>query len=595
MNLALDCIGSDRVDLSASNTAGDTPPVVLDSETGRRVDAVACDLFPDETPVLVREMDALLKAAALVGSAVDKARIGYAILRAEFDVSESDIRRGQLELECPMRVSFIGNAPNHIGIDTALAGTKPYALSAALVGYDTRALPFDVQVALTGVSDADSLRDCILLGRDLAERGSKTCKPHALLTRPLVCHEPLTGSSFGSIEAIGFDAQQLRSNVLEHVTAADQPERAQRFAQLFGQRQAALANLGVLLDATLSCAGGGGGSGASQLLRSFYLVPTVYEFTKLLVRVHLFLTMRAVRIARISSPAIDMSLYEVPYSRGHMVFPAAELDEVIDFINTHLVGAHPSFLAGSLSARISPFNYASWSDAWSNVVAPHDPAVPLDERRLSCAAEFVIFYVSFARGTVAGDAQLLQKQSASLKARAVGALPAHKPSLSSFAYYGQLTDDEDDDDDDSVVFGAEAVERSVSSAGTDFSPMPQPPSNMPFPLDICTPRAQEPESPDTFRLSGIMKGSPSIYAVARKRLYEKKPASSDDSATLSSSDSAAAHDTPPPTMPRSAVIPIHREETCAREAYSADTVPDSFEPQTMELATTVFQLDEQAV
>lgn len=607
LHLALECVGNDQVD--DADDSGDTPAVLLDAETGKRVDDAARDLYPGETPALVREIDAILKSEAYVGGAVDKARIGYVLMHAQVDVSESDIRRGQLAPEQPMRVEFRGANAHHLGIDMALAQTMPYALSATLVGYDTRALPFDAQLSLTGMTDAEALRSCILLSRDHVERG-KTCKPHALLTRPLVCHEPRTGVQFSSIEAIGFDALQLRNNVLEHVTFAEQPERTMRLAQLFGQRQAALAGLGALLDATMSSAGA---ASSSTLLRNFYLVPTVYEFTSLLARVHLFLTMRAVRVARTTNQAtLDTSLYEVPFSRGHMVFPASELDEVIEFISAHLADAHPKFTAKSIGVRIAPFNYANWSDAWTAVVAPHDPAVPPDERRLSCSADFVIFYVSFARGTVAGDAQARPLAPAATTTKLTFSAP--KPKLS---YYGPLTDDEDDDDDETLEFGNRdngGGGASDSSTATRFEPIPVVAAPaVPFPLDICTPRqpTSQPESPDTFRLSGLVQiplgRAPGSGRARRQR--SSSLVSDGASSTLSSGESSELGTTPPK---RSAVIPIPRENaaaggapgpSCARTAYSAETVADAEwsggtnpESVAMDCGTVaVFKLDEQAV
>lgn len=360
--------------------------------------------MPNEKPLIVGRFEELVAEQGLGEYIQTSCVVGH----ATFEVSEEDVRRGRVKHDQEMVIEVAGPLRTRLAVDCALTGSyAPHALSVVLAGFDTRDMPFDLQLSVNGMQlskeaqlgrrkAGDScLRDYILLSNSYEPRGrANAC---TLLTRPLVCEDPVTGARFGSVEAIGFDSVHLLNNVLEKVEESDDPQMAAhcaRLARLFGARQGTLGSLGLFDSVNQSAA-----SARHTPRKRFYLLPTIYPYTSLLTRVHIYLTMRALRESRahgIPNSSIDRSMYELPYASDKLVFPAPELEEVIEFINTHLLDVHPRFDPLRLSATITPFAHPSWIDAWNARRALRRTA-PHENQLFRCTITLLIYYALCGR------------------------------------------------------------------------------------------------------------------------------------------------------------------------------------------------------
>jgi len=327
-----------------------------------------------EVPPIIKHFTDILDEQCLT----QRFRLGVVCADASFCIVEEQVRRGLTTFDQEMDVAVSGVLRRNVVLERKINGVAPHALSIVLAAHDASDMPFDTQLSLSGfsaqreqrlghaqASDAP-LRDQVLLRNSYAPRGSE--KQRAMLARPLVCEEPITGTRFGSIEAIGFDSARLFDSVLTLVDSERAPEHCARLARLFGAHQSPLGTIVHASRGARASTGGGGGASASRL--RFYLLPIEYEYTYLLVRVYTYLVMHALRnssIYEVPPDAIDAALYEVPYSSEHLVFTHADLLRVVDFVNEHLVDVHPQFDPHRIRARLAPFDSASWVDAWNRV------------------------------------------------------------------------------------------------------------------------------------------------------------------------------------------------------------------------------------
>lgn len=401
-----------------------------------------------EVPMIVRKFARVLKRENLVR----RTKISCVMLRAELRVLESDVRRGVVGYS--QKMGLFVDATDTGGCDPkrwwqAINDTlfsMPYALSALLVGYDASEMPFDTQISLRGFSteterelgtrtptDAE-LRDHILYADRVVPRGSK---PFSLLTRPLVCEEPITGVTFASIEAVGFSSQDFWSN---RVARRVPESKAASVARLFARPPP---------DSAAAAAVHGSDSGG----RGFYYVPLEYHYTSLLVRVHVYLTLQALRrdsVYEIDAESIDPATYELPTNSKFVIFESGSLMAAIRYIDERLVNVHPVFQPGRLRAMLEPHQYNNWTDAWNSrqntgrtlnaVSQAHGEAQRRVEyagesKTLSCHATFLIFYATFRRESIAGG-NVLDAVSVS---QSLAATAGHN---------GAVTDVDDDDDED---------------------------------------------------------------------------------------------------------------------------------------------------
>jgi len=423
-------------DADASEIGGaETPTIVVGNEDGRRAADEHYSALPGppmpleaEVPPVISHFISILDEHGLT----ERFRLGVVCADVSFCIVEEQVRRGLTSFEQEMSVSISGVLRRKVVLERQINGVAPHALSIVLASHDASDMPFDTQLSLTGLSlqneerlgharqtDA-ALRDQVLLRKSYEPRGGD--KQRTMLSRPLVCQESVTGTRFGSIEAIGFDSARLFDSVVTLVDSDREPEHSRQLARLFGPRQSPL---GAILQAS---AGGRTADTSHRRLR-FYLLPIEYEYTYLLARVYIYLVVHALRNSRIYElppETIDHSFYEVPFSSEHLVFTHADLHQVVDFVNDHLVGVHPQFDPHRIRARLTPFGNASWVDAWNRVRAEernrvaeqHDGAadcVVLGQHRttpgkLRCSARIFVFYallpVAVAKSSAAAAASL---------------------------------------------------------------------------------------------------------------------------------------------------------------------------------------------
>lgn len=484
------CIDGNDDDAAAGG-AITQPALVIDRVSGQTVTSTV-ETLTDEVPAVMENFEDLLIAQGQLDARDPQAHLGYVRAHAHFEISETAVRRGLVSVDQPMSVQITGDLRHQMPIDFTFKTGAPYALAVVLASYDATGIPFDTQLSIGGMRLLEAngashtcLRDFILQAGSLWPRGT----PQTLLTRAFTCEDPITHVKFGSVEAIGFNAKYLRDNILELVDESEQPEYTRRLAQLFGARQSTVGTVGLFDNA-----GGSGGAAsfdaASQHspLRRFYLMPVIYEYTSLLVRVHVYLTMRALRLSRahgLPHQQIDMSLYELPQLSKKIVFPAAEMDEVIDFVNVYLVGVHPIFDPSSISAHLAPIEHKNWADAWNT-------CVPDGDKKIECGVTLLIYYAMFNRGTSAGDYQrqlrLDECRVSRESQQRITASALSKP------FYGieSTTDGElTDGDESSAVFEPAPL---LSAKGSTTSSSESATTGMssvvknPFPLDIQTPR-----------------------------------------------------------------------------------------------------------
>ena len=326
-----------------------------------------------EVPPIVQQFITLIKEQEL---AVHH-KIGFVVFDTVVKISESDMRRGTLAFERDMNVTVGGELRHRIMIDCAQTQRqRPHALSVVLSAFDMSQMPFDCQLMLRGFELAQEkrlgqrkksdalLRDCVLVANKAQSRGM--FEPDALLTRPLVCRDPVTGITFGSVEAIGFSSRDLFRNVVVLINERTDARRARQLARLFGQEEHS----------------------------GFYLLPRDYQYTSLLTRVYAYLKLRQLRAQ--GDGDFDRCEYELPFASDTIVMPARDMENVVEFIDSKLVDVHPVFDPTAVSMSLSPFGYASWTEAWNDRVGESRAAVRgFKEREFQCKATLLAFYAFF--------------------------------------------------------------------------------------------------------------------------------------------------------------------------------------------------------
>lgn len=453
--LVATCMPGDGGDGDDEDVQADpTEPAIVNRVTGQVVQAgnpaLPAKVVPleIEVPAIVDSFDRLLKEHQLA----DHTKTGFVVLNASFQVDESAVRRGTLSLERDMNISVGGELKRRIFIDSAhTTRREAHALSVVLTAFDMSEMPFDCQLSMRGFrlaqerrlgqrqqSDA-CLRDYILLAKRKQQRGQR--RPDTLLVRPLVCQCPLTGTRFGSIEATGFKSTDLFQKVVELVDESSDPERAGALAKLFGRRRSTLGD--ELFDSAVGSSADGHAS-----TKRFYLLPYAYQYTALIVRVHTYLTMRALRQSRahsIPEQSIDFSLYELPFSSKHLIVPADELQMVVAFIDNNLVDVHPTFDPLGLGATLAPFGYPSWTEAWNANVGDRRARKGYKEAVFKCNATLIVFYA------------FLEPQSPPVSDTEAEADESSRSAHKMPPYEAEGSASSSDDDDESVIFSTLAA------------------------------------------------------------------------------------------------------------------------------------------
>lgn len=363
----------------------------------------------DDPPLILKQFARLLVQQNLIKDIL----ISRVTIRASLRVLESDVRKGQIGYTQRMELlvdDVNGGDPSKWWESVSNPSMSlPYALGVMLTSYDAAEMPIDTQISLRGFQTEHELRmgvratrdtscrDHIMLGNTAVPTGSPAV---SLLTRPLVCTEPLTGKAFGSVEAIGFSSKQFWKLV---VRVAD--KKTASVARLFTRTTYEPASDVHHSD--------------SAPRNGYSLVPLSYRFTSLIERVHVYLTLQRIRresVYEILPEAIDPSTYELPTTSTHLIFETNALVSAVRFIDERLVDVHPTFQPSELHATIEPLQYDSWTEAWEarenmtrslNAVATTRGEVRRrvpysgENKSLSCQVCFVIYYAIMRQNQMA--------------------------------------------------------------------------------------------------------------------------------------------------------------------------------------------------
>lgn len=370
----------------------------------------------ERTPTIMIRFSQVLKQQKMQ----QHTAIGAVLLRAKLQVLESDVRQNRLVgvsqlMELTVDERDIGGSgasspqewwERHRGPQCSL----PYALSVSLISYDARQMPLDTQISLLGfeteferrmgerVPRDSSMRDHILIGKHEMPLGDK---PRTLLTRPLVCTEPLTKLSFASVEAVGFNSAYFWK---EQARRVPESKRA-RIARLFFRGPPTELN-----DATMQH----GSDSGSRV--AYFTVPLAYRYTSLIQRVHVYLTLQQLRresVYEIDVDSIDPAVYELPSTSQHYIFEQSSLNAAVRYIDERLVDVHPTFDPKRLKVMLEPLTFDSWTDAWlarENVARTLDNNAHIEQRRrvylpgerqnLTCEAVFRVYFAVFRQSVL---------------------------------------------------------------------------------------------------------------------------------------------------------------------------------------------------
>lgn len=273
-------------------------------------------------------------------------------------------------------------------------GPSPAQLPLVLViertAHDTTLMPVAVQIGLHGLrsqyappfagaddrslsSEDTSLaqvRDDVL---DPQEKVRCVGGGRTLLSSVLVFHEPLSQTSFSSIDAIGFQPDFFFTNVATRVPT----ELALRYQRLFWRRRGALSP-GSSNKSLHALAGGA---------HDFYRVPMSYTYTPLLLGVHAHLCAHDT-----TSLVRDATTHELPTAHNCVLFEYGALHAAVDFIDEHLLGIHPRIDPRALELTALPFAAIDWQAVYDERRTRDDDGDDTDDEHMEVLVEHCIYY-----------------------------------------------------------------------------------------------------------------------------------------------------------------------------------------------------------
>lgn len=158
-----------------------------------------------------------------------------------------------------------------------------------------------------------------------------------------------------------------------------------------------------------------------------YYIPTSYPYSYLIARVHCCIKLANARAHAnaLYAETMSESAYSVPNSRSGFIIDKADLDTVIEYIDTRLLSSLVKFNPNSLSLICTPFEPLTWLEIYQryaqeqqsrNALATSTPTEPL-----KCTVKIVVWYVRLdnplsvsADGTIAASSavHLLQTVNA---------------------------------------------------------------------------------------------------------------------------------------------------------------------------------------
>lgn len=329
-------------------------------------------------PPLVDNFTVLCREYACVD-----ARFERVLYKLQFRVPCETVRRGQLQYAQPLAV--LSDCAQSLTRRCVAQRKEMFVCDVRIVDYDTRAMPFDVQLTFQLDKSTDeavrrvhakrqmyqsagrslnySMRDVLLPQRchvssctSPRRNGSSGDSEEAvygvpaqqLLRGPCVLDDRLSQVQLGSVEALQFSSQHLFKNVVRNVYGVS-TTMARRLAMLFHDDEHS--------------------DSADEY--DFCLVPTDYAYCSLLERVHMYLALNEyAKHAPLNEPfeTLDRALYELPFVMQWVVFRTARLRCVASFIETTLTSRHAHFDPMRVVAFCTPFAVGSWLDAWQRQV-----------------------------------------------------------------------------------------------------------------------------------------------------------------------------------------------------------------------------------
>ena len=299
--------------------------------------------------------------------------------------------------------------------------------------------------------------------------------PPPVFGNVMVYEDPYKRVQFSSIEAVNFSADELWRTAVS-VAHVDTHHIARLFCLHNHQRltNAACARHGLRKQC-------------------FFLVPRRYAFTSLLQRVHDYLAIRQltadyINLPPLSTPLPDPSLYRLPLTSDCVVFDCDSLHRAVQFIEAHLVAAHPLFVPAEIGAHLRPFvcteqqhqhrvnphaNENTWPAVWQsraklaeyNRAAGHVEEANYLESNMQCSVACVVYYVTLPTVQRNAHARLSAGLTSPLRPR------RRPPPLPSKRRTDLTTDDErnaySQPDDSSTITDV----RSASGAKANSAPL----------------------------------------------------------------------------------------------------------------------------
>ena len=230
---------------------------------------------------------------------------------------------------------------------------KVRMLNAYVIAHDAQSMPVDTIFSLKSgerTAQVPPVTNYTNGGAVLLRNSTSNAadQPTTLFGNELVYEEPLTGTQFSSVEAINFNSVDLLNRVVVRVENGDTQHIARLFCISNRQRQLQRHFIPCTRHAVSD--------------QCFALVPLMYSYRSLLVRVHMFLAVRQyaedVNHAPLAMKAMldDESLYTLPVTSDFVIFDCNSLTRVVEFIDRHLLNAHPLFSVVEVQAALRPFN-----------------------------------------------------------------------------------------------------------------------------------------------------------------------------------------------------------------------------------------------
>ncbi len=312
----------------------------------------------------------------------DRVKWGRMVMQFIFSIGNNAEQPGKLTFGFKREAIFLASAEQL---------RNPYLLSAQVLAHDTESMPVDIifsfKTGAGSAAGADSEKSATSIfnqddraapldhtssytnGAILLRNGTRAVYqlPPTIFGNVLIFEDPLRRVRFSSIEAVNFNSDDFLHRIARRVDRTDETSVARLFC---------LSNQQRLTQRTVTAC-----SRHGVHRHCFYMVSLEYMFTSLLRRVHDYLMICQAQIDYMNSTPLDgfdldTSLYKLPVTSTDVVFECDALSRVLQFINSHLINAHPPFVPEKICANIRPFASQrrekvenNWTSVWNEHVS----------------------------------------------------------------------------------------------------------------------------------------------------------------------------------------------------------------------------------